>query len=130
MDLTYVPVARGFVHLAAVVDWFSRRVLSGRVSIGMEAAFRVEALEEALARHGRPEIFNTDSENDGVGGLSATGSHQAADCLRIADAARCPSRPDLNTDRLGSVSFPGPVGRLSHQAARLRLADAGDPRRA
>ena len=60
MDLTYIPMARGFVYLAAVVDWFSRRVLSWRVSISMEAAFCVEALEEALARHGRPEIFNTD----------------------------------------------------------------------
>src|SRR3954452_13487206 len=47
-------------YLAAVVDWFSRRVLSWRVSISLEAAFCVEALEEALARHGRPEVFNTD----------------------------------------------------------------------
>jgi putative transposase len=53
-------MARGFVYLAAVVDWFSRRVLSWRVSITLEAAFCIEALEEALARHGRPEIFNTD----------------------------------------------------------------------
>ena len=60
MDITYIPMARGFVYLAAVVDWFSRRVLSHRVSITMEAEFCVEALEEALARHGRPEIFNTD----------------------------------------------------------------------
>ena len=60
MDLTYIPMARGFVYLAAVVDWFSRRVLSWRVSISMEAAFCVEALEEALTRHGRPEMFNTD----------------------------------------------------------------------
>ena len=60
MDITYVPMARGFVYLAAVVDWFSRRVLSWRLSITMEAAFCVEAVEEALARHGRPEIFNTD----------------------------------------------------------------------
>jgi putative transposase len=60
MDITYVPMARGFVYLAAVVDWFSRRVLSWRVSITLEAAFCIEALEEALARHGRPEIFNTD----------------------------------------------------------------------
>ena len=62
MDITYVPMAKGFVYLAAVVDWFSRRVLSWRVSITMEAAFCLEALEEALARHGRPEIFNTDSQ--------------------------------------------------------------------
>ena len=60
MDITYIPMARGFVYLTAVVDWFSRRVLSHRVSITMEAAFCVEALEEALARYGKPEIFNTD----------------------------------------------------------------------
>ncbi|MGH9474675.1 MAG: IS3 family transposase [Terriglobales bacterium] len=60
MDLTYIPMARGFVYLAAVVDWFSRRVLSWRVSITMEMDFCLEAVEEALARHGRPEIFNTD----------------------------------------------------------------------
>jgi putative transposase len=60
MDITYIPMARGFVYLAAVVDWFSRRVLSWRVSITLEAAFCIEALEDALARHGRPEIFNTD----------------------------------------------------------------------
>jgi putative transposase len=60
MDITYVPMARGFVYLAAVIDWFSRRVLAWRLSITMEAAFCVEALKEALARHGRPEILNTD----------------------------------------------------------------------
>ena len=60
MDITYVPMARGFVYLAAVVDWFSRRVLSWRISITLEAAFCVEALEEALARHGKPDVFNTD----------------------------------------------------------------------
>jgi putative transposase len=60
MDLTYVPMARGFVYLAVVIDWFSRRVLAWRLSVTMEAAFCVEALEEALARQGRPEIFNTD----------------------------------------------------------------------
>ena len=60
MDITYVPMARGFVYLAAVVDWFSRRVLAWRVSITLTADFCVEALEEALGRHGRPDIFNTD----------------------------------------------------------------------
>ena len=53
-------MARGFVYLAAVIDWLSRRVLAWRLSITMEAALCVEALEEALARYGRPEIFNTD----------------------------------------------------------------------
>src|SRR5208282_3461421 len=51
MDITYIAMARGFVYLAVVLDWFSRRVLSWRVSITMEAAFCVEALEDALARH-------------------------------------------------------------------------------
>lgn len=60
MDITYIPMRRGFVYLAAVVDVASRRVLAHRVSITMEAAFCVEALEEALARHGKPDIFNTD----------------------------------------------------------------------
>jgi putative transposase len=60
MDITYIPMARGFVYLAAVVDWFSRRVLAWRLSITMEVEFCIEAVEEALAKHGRPEIFNTD----------------------------------------------------------------------
>lgn len=60
MDITYIPMARGFVYLAAVVDWFSRRVLAWRVSITMEVAFCLEAVAEALAKHGKPEIFNTD----------------------------------------------------------------------
>lgn len=60
MDITYIPMARGWVYLAAVMDWASRRVLAHRVSISMDTAFCLAALEEALARHGRPEIFNTD----------------------------------------------------------------------
>lgn len=60
MDITYSPMARGFIYLAAVVDWFTRRVLAWRVSITLEADFCIEAVEEALARHGQPEIFNTD----------------------------------------------------------------------
>ena len=60
MDITYIPMARGFVYLTAVVDWFSRRVLAWRLSITLEVAFCLEALNEALDRHGRPEIFNTD----------------------------------------------------------------------
>ena len=67
MDITYIPMARGFVYLAVVLDWFSRRVLSWRVSITMEAAFCVETLEDALARHGKPEIFNTDQGSQFTG---------------------------------------------------------------
>jgi len=67
MDITYIPMARGFVYLAVVLDWFSRRVLSWRVSITMEAAFCVETLEDALARHGKPDIFNTDQGSQFTG---------------------------------------------------------------
>jgi putative transposase len=59
-DITYIPMARGFVYLVAVMDWFSRRVLAWRVSITMETDFCVEALQAAMARYGSPEIFNTD----------------------------------------------------------------------
>ncbi len=60
MDITYIPMARGFVYLAAVVDWATRRVLSWRVSITMTTDFCLDALDEALRLHGRPQIFNTD----------------------------------------------------------------------
>ena len=60
MDITYIPMARGFVYLAAVVDWFSRRVLLWRLSITLETEFCLDAVNEALARHGKPENINTD----------------------------------------------------------------------
>jgi putative transposase len=59
-DITYIPMARGFLYLVAIIDWFSRAVLAWRLSNTMDAAFCVEALEAALARFGTPEIFNTD----------------------------------------------------------------------
>jgi putative transposase len=72
MDITYIPMARGFVYLAVVLDWFSRRVLAWRLSITMEATFCVETLEDALARHGKPEIFNTDQGSQ-FSGVAFTG---------------------------------------------------------
>ena len=60
MDITYIPMRRGFLYLAAVMDWATRRVLSWRVSNTMDVEFCIEALEEALAQHGRPGVFNTD----------------------------------------------------------------------
>lgn len=59
-DLTYIPMARGFCYLVAVIDWFTRKVLAWRLSITMDAAFCIEAVDEALARYGKPEIFNSD----------------------------------------------------------------------
>jgi putative transposase len=67
MDITYIPMARGFVYLAVVLDWWSRRVLSWRVSITMEADFCIDAVEEALAKYGKPEIFNTDQGSQFTG---------------------------------------------------------------
>jgi putative transposase len=60
MDVTYIPMPRGFVYLAAVMDWATRRVLSWRVSVTLDSAFCVAALEEAIARYGPPTIVNTD----------------------------------------------------------------------
>jgi len=60
MDITYIPMKRGYVYLAAVVDWNTRRVLAWRLSITLETAFCIEAVEEAMAKYGKPDIFNTD----------------------------------------------------------------------
>ena len=60
MDITYIPMARGFVYLAAVVDWYSRRVLSWRLSITMDVQFCLDTVQEAIDQYGTPEIFNTD----------------------------------------------------------------------
>ena len=60
MDITYIPMARGFVYLTAVVDWYSRKILSWRLSNTMDTRFCLEAVDEALSKYGRPEIFNTD----------------------------------------------------------------------
>ena len=67
MDITYIPMARGFVYLAVVLDWATRRVLSWRLSITMEVAFCVETLEDALACHGKPDVFNTDQGSQFTG---------------------------------------------------------------
>lgn len=59
-DITYIPIKRGFLYLVAIMDWYSRKVLSWRLSNTMDTAFCIETLEEALVLHGKPEIFNTD----------------------------------------------------------------------
>ena len=59
-DITYIPMRRGFVYLVAIVDWYSRRVLAWRLSNTLTTEFCIEALQEAIARYGTPEIFNTD----------------------------------------------------------------------
>ena len=59
-DITYIPMTRGFLYLVAIIDWYSRKVLSWRLSISMDSAFCLEALHEAVQTYGAPEIFNTD----------------------------------------------------------------------
>lgn len=77
-DITYIPMARGFVYLVAIVDWATRRVLAWRLSITLAADFCIEALREAIAKYGTPEIFNTDqgcqfTDHDFVGVLREHG---------------------------------------------------------
>jgi putative transposase len=77
-DITYIPMAKGFAYLVAVMDWASRKVLSWRLSNTMTTDFCTEALEEAIARYGRPQIFNTDqgaqfTSEDFTGILKANG---------------------------------------------------------
>jgi putative transposase len=64
-DVTYIPMAKGFLYLVVIMDWVSRAVLAWRLSNTLGAEFCVEALEEALSRYGRPEIFNTDQGSQG-----------------------------------------------------------------
>jgi putative transposase len=59
-DITYIPMRRGFLYLVAIMDWYSSKVLAWRLSNSVDAAFCVEALKEALAKHGKPEVFNTE----------------------------------------------------------------------
>jgi putative transposase len=98
MDITYIPMVRGFVYLAAVMDWFSRRVLSWRVSITMEVDFCLEAVDEALVRHRPPEIFNTDQ---GSQFTSATFTRLLLDsAIRISMDGRGSWRDNVLVERL------------------------------
>ena len=97
-DISYIPMARGFVYLAVVLDWFSRRVLSWRVSITMEAAFCVETLEDALACHGTPDIFNTDQGSQFTG--TAFTGVLASNGIAISMAGKGAWRDNVFVERL------------------------------
>ena len=99
MDITYIPMAKGFVYLAVVLDWFSRRVLSWRVSITMEASFCVETLEDALARHGKPEIFNTD-QGSAVHGRQPSPACSPSNEIRISMDGKGAWRDNVFVERL------------------------------
>jgi putative transposase len=98
MDITYIPMARGFVYLAVVLDWATRRVLSWRLSITMEATFCVETLEDALACHGRPEIFNTDQGSQFTG--SAFTGVLASNAIAISMDGKGAWRDNVFIERL------------------------------
>ena len=97
-DITYIPVQRGFLYLVAIMDWASRYVLAGRLSNTLDASLCTDALEEALARHGAPEIFNTDQGSQFTR-FAFTGRLQAAG-IRISmdGGGRC--RDNLFIERL------------------------------
>lgn len=98
MDTTYIPMARGFDYLAAVVDWFSRKVLAWRLSITMDTAFCIEAVEDAIARFGKPEIFNTDQGSQFTS-REFTGLLIAAD-IRISMDGKGAWRDNVFVERL------------------------------
>jgi putative transposase len=87
-DITYIPMRRGFLYLVAVMDWWTRKVLSWRVSNTMDVGFCIEALEDALAGHGRPEIFNSDQGSQG----GFKWSSQQEVCCPIGATGQAPPR--------------------------------------
>jgi len=80
-DITYIPMRRGFLYLVAILDWASRKVLAWRLSNTMEAEFCIEALEEALAKYGKSEIFNKGSGQP----IYVAGVHQCVEGRRRED---------------------------------------------
>jgi putative transposase len=102
MDITYIPMARGYVYLAVVLDWASRRVLSWRVSITMEAAFCVDTLQDALEKHGKPEIFNTDQGSQFTG--AAFTGVLADNAIAISMDGRGAWRDNVFVERLCGAS--------------------------
>jgi putative transposase len=97
-DLTYIPMRRGFLYLVAIMDWATRKVLSWRVSNTMDVEFCVEALAEALARFGRPAIFNSDQGSQG----GFKWSSQQKVCWRIGATDRAPRRASSRQASFGA----------------------------
>ncbi len=102
MDITYIPMARGVVYLAVVLDWATRRALSWRLSITMEAAFCVAPLEDAMARHGKPEIFNTDQGSQFTG--AAFTGVLADNDIAISMEAAAPGGTTCSSSGCGAAS--------------------------
>jgi transposase InsO family protein len=124
MDITYIPMARGFVYLTAVVDWFSRRVLAWRVSISLEVDFCLDALDEAFARHGRPEIFNTDQGSQFTS--TAFIGRLSDNVVRISMDGRGSWRDNVSVERLWrSVKYEEVYLRAYDSVAEARNSIGG-----
>ena len=113
MDITYIPMVRGFIYLAAMLDWFTRRVLAWRVSITLEADFCIAAVEEALIRHGKPEIFNTDQ------GGQLTG----AECIKVPAAPEIKISMPLGDCKQSPAGNRWQRGLAEQRLRRTPLAD-------
>ena len=119
-DITYIPVRRGFLYLAAIMDWASRHVLAWRLPNTLDAGFCTDALDEALARHGTPEIFNTDQGSQFTG-FAFTGRLREAG-IRISMDGRGRYLDNIFIERLWRS--------LKYEAVYLReLADGFEARR-
>jgi putative transposase len=152
-DITYLPIGRGFLYLVAIIDWASRAVLAWRISNTMDTSFCLPALDDALARYGRPEIFNTDQGSQFTsaaftGALAGAGikismdgrgrwmdnvfierlwrslKHEDIYLKGYADGQRSQGR-GRELDRLRQRSSPSSGARLSHADGGLARTDAG-----
>jgi len=114
-DITYIRLRHGFVYLCAVIDWYSRYVLSWRLSTTLDAAFCIEALQEALAKHGKPEVFNTDQgcqftsedftgvlESNGIA-ISMDGKGRALDNVFVERLWRTVKHEDVYLKDYGTI---------------------------
>src|ERR1700722_6863727 len=100
VDITYIPIGRGFLYLVAIIDWASRAVLGWRLSNTMDVSFCLAALEEALAKFGKPEIFNTDQGSQG--GFKRSSQHDL--CRLIGETGQAPLRVSSNQASFGAAS--------------------------
>ena len=117
-DITYVPMARGFMYLVAVMDWHSRKILSWRVSNTLDSDFCNQALQEALERYGKPEIFNTDqgAQFTSNGFTQILKDHEIA----ISMDGRCRCQDNIFVERLlWAVKHHSPYLNFSHSASEL-----------
>jgi putative transposase len=105
-DISYLPMAKGFVYLVAILDLYSRKVMAWRTNNTLTSDFCVEALQEAIARFGRPEIFNTDSKNTQASSCPGTASFFTVMGRSRSGTARRPGQPDSKHRLTVSRVFP------------------------